>query len=196
MKKMIVSVAFMAFLWASPAFAADDAVWTLALGESKIAYGSIKKDSIGENNHFGKFSGTVGDDGQVTVDIDVMSVETNVDIRNERMRTYVFDSEHPTATLKTQVDLEKLDALAPGETTTLDVEGALDLSGISVPVETSMFVARLSADKILAVTDEMIMVTTEDLGIDAGIDKLRELAGLPGITRVVPVTLRFVFEKG
>ena len=39
------------------------------------------------------------------------------------------------------------------------------------------------------------MVSTDELGIDAGIDKLMELAGLPGITRVAPVTIRMVFEK-
>ena len=39
------------------------------------------------------------------------------------------------------------------------------------------------------------MLTTEDLGIDAGIDTLQELASLESITRVTPVTLRFVFER-
>ncbi len=56
------------------------------------------------------------------------------------------------------------------------------------------FVIKLSDTKLLATTNDMIMLSTEELGINSGIDKLMELAKLPGITRVSPVTLRFMFE--
>ena len=38
------------------------------------------------------------------------------------------------------------------------------------------------------------MLSTEDAGIDQGIDKLQELASLDSITRVSPVSLRLIFE--
>ncbi|MBL4750028.1 MAG: hypothetical protein JKX71_05505 [Amylibacter sp.] len=43
-------------------------------------------------------------------------------------------------------------------------------------------------------TAEMIWISTEEAGIDAGVTKLMELAKLPSITRAFPVTLRLVFE--
>ena len=45
-------------------------------------------------------------------------------------------------------------------------------------------------------TQNMIMLSTADIGLTAGIDKLMELASLPGITRVSPVTLRLMFDAG
>jgi len=46
----------------------------------------------------------------------------------------------------------------------------------------------------MATTDEMIMLSTKEAGIDDGISALMKVAKLPGITRVSPVTLRLVFE--
>jgi hypothetical protein len=53
----------------------------------------------------------------------------------------------------------------------------------------------LTDDKMIAVTDEMIMLSTADAGIDEGVSTLMKLADLPGITRVSPVTLRLVFTR-
>ena len=58
-----------------------------------------------------------------------------------------------------------------------------------------MLVARLSENSVLVTTADFIMLSTEDLGINAGIDKLMTLAKLPGITRVTPVSVRMVFNK-
>lgn len=174
-------------VWAEPAWVLDEAA-------SKVAYGSIKKDRIGEVNHFTSVSGGVDADGQVTVEIDLASVETWVDIRNERMREHVFAAS-PKATLTAGIDMAALEAMAPGDTSVIDVEGKLGFAGQELEIYTELFVARLGDGKALVTTDEMIMVGTEELEIDAGIDTLMGLAELPGITRVAPVTLRLVFDK-
>ena len=99
----------------------------------------------------------------------------------------------PKAVLAAQVDVDELNALKAGDTTTIDVEGTLTINGKDVPIETSLFIARLTDKKMMATTDEMIMLSTADAGIDDGVTKLMEVAKLPSITRVSPVTLRFVF---
>ncbi len=45
-------------------------------------------------------------------------------------------------------------------------------------------------------TKDMVFISTEDAGVSAGVDKLMELAQLPGITRTVPVTARLMFTQG
>ena len=55
---------------------------------------------------------------------------------------------------------------------------------------------RLSESQVLVDSNGMVMLSTEDAEIDAGIDKLQELASLDGITRVSPVSLRLVFNSG
>jgi len=175
--------------------AAQAESWTLSNDDSLIAYGSIKKDTIGEVNTFGALSGTVDAEGKVSIEIDLTSVETYIDIRNERMVEHVFGADNPTATLTTQVDAGTLEAMKPGDTDTLDTEAVLSLAGNDVPLEATLFVARLTDGRALVTTDAMIMLSMADLGFDDGITKLMELAKLPGITRVSPVTIRLVFDR-
>ncbi len=190
MKHLIQAVTFASAIVAGPAFAAS---WTLVPESSHLAYGSIKKDTVGEVNSFTSLSGQVSPDGQVEVEIDLSSVETNIDIRNERMIEYVF-RKAGTATLTAKIDMENLTALEVGQTTTLDSEAALSLVGTDVEFDAELFVARLTENSVLVTTSDMVFVSTEDAGVNAGIDKLMELADLPGITRTVPVTARFVFH--
>ncbi len=195
MKALIATVGFAGVLaLAAPSLAAD-AAWTLVPEESTVAYGSIKKDTVGEVNHFTKLSGQVSADGQVDVDIDLTSVETWIDIRNERMIKLVFGEEATTANITAAVDMAALQALPVGGATTTDVTGKLAFLGKSLDIETPLFIARLGEDKVLVTTAEMIMISTADLGVTGGIDELQKIAKLPGITRVAPVTLRFVFQS-
>lgn len=168
--------------------------WVLDGAGSKLAFGSIKKDTVGEVHSFGDLSGSVDAQGAVTVRIGLPSVETLIDIRNERMIEHVF-KDVTEATLSAQVDMAALDALPVGGTMTTDVEGVLTLLGRDVEVETEMFVARLGERKVLVSTSDMLFLGVEDAGLSAGVDMLQQLAKLPGITRTVPVTMRLIFES-
>ncbi|MEM7505878.1 MAG: YceI family protein [Pseudomonadota bacterium] len=192
-KQALQTAAIATFLAAGPAFAGG---WNLSPDESKITFGSIKKNAVGEAHHFSGLSGTVGEDGAATVDIDVASVETWIDIRNERMLEHVFASENfPKVTIATNIDMAEVSGLAAGETTTMTTTANLSFLGKEVPVEADLFIAVLGKNKVLVTTDEMIMLSTADLGVEPGIDELKKLADLPSISRVSPVSLRLVFEK-
>jgi len=171
MKTPLAALAGLALAFATPAFAES---WTLDGDSSKVAFGSVKKDTVGEVHHFTSVSGSVDDAGKVSVSIDVASVETWIDIRNERIQKMVLNAS-PKAVLSAQVDAEALGKLAPGDTTLVDVEGTLSLNGNDVPIETSLFVARLSDKKMMVTTDEMIMLSTEEAGIDDGVSQLMKI---------------------
>ena len=191
MKNSLAAFTALTLAFAAPAYADS---WTLDGEASKVAFGSVKKNTVGEVHHFKSVSGSVDDAGKVNVEIDVASVETWIDIRNERIQKMVFDAS-PKAILTAQVDAEALNKLAPGDTTTVDVEGNLSINGNDIEIATALFVARLSDKKMMVTTDEMIMLSTKEAGIDGGIDQLMKVAKLPGITRVSPVTLRLVFAQ-
>jgi len=125
-------------------------------------------------------------------EIDVASVQTNIDIRNERMLKWVFTN-GPKAVLSAGVDMEALKALGVGDTMMMSVDGTLALNGNDQAIQTDLFIAKLADNKIMATTDGMVMLSIDQSGLTEGVDKLMELAGLPGITRVSPVTLRLVF---
>ncbi|MDA8586229.1 cytochrome c family protein [Rhodobacteraceae bacterium] len=166
--------------------------WTLDGENSKIAFGSIKRDTVGEVHTFDGLSGSVLDDGTVNVQIDLTTVETLIDIRNERMKEYVFNG-MKTASLDAKIDMSEIAGLSVGDTALVYAEGVLSLVGTEIELETEMFVARLSKTRVLVTTNDMVMLSTADAGLTTGIDKLMELADLPGITRVSPVTFRFIF---
>ena len=111
------------------------------------------------------------------------------------MIEHVFRAAAPTAVLSGSVELDDFEGLAVGDTALTDFEGVLSFAGVEVDVEAEMLVARLGEDKVLVTTADFIVLSTDDLGIDAGIDTLKELASLDSITRAVPVTVRMVFQK-
>ena len=168
--------------------------WTIDTSASSSSFGSIKNDAVGESHNFSGVSGSIDADGAVALEIDLTSVQTNVDIRIERMQEFVFKN-IPKASIAAEVDMEEVNALKVGETAVTDAFGTLNLLGNEVDVDASLFVMRLTEDKVLVTTDGMAMLNVSDAGINAGIDKLQELAGLDSITRVSPVTMRLIFTN-
>ncbi|MEL6914899.1 MAG: YceI family protein [Pseudomonadota bacterium] len=189
---------FRHFLIAATLLAATTAqaeMWTLDGANSKIGFGSVKSDVIGESHSFSGLSGTVSEAGMVALTLDLATVETGIDIRNERMQEHVF-SMMPTAELMAEVDMGAMEALGVGETMTSTVEGTLMFLGEEVFVDLPVIAARLGEDQVLIVSDGITYVSTEELGIDAGIDTLMEIAGLQSIDRAVPVSVRLMFNAG
>jgi len=193
--KFLKTAAFTtAMLMTVPAFA-DGHGWKSVDAESRVAFGSVKKDVVGEVHHFNNVNGTVGDDGALSINIDLGSLETNIDIRNERMTEHVFQKGAATATVTGEIDMSEINAMKVGETKVVEIEAELSFVGVSNEIEANMLVARLGENRVLVTTEDFVMLSTEDLEIDPGVDKLMQLAKLPGITRVTPVSVRMVFEK-
>lgn len=188
--KSLTAAAAVIVLCAGSAFSAE---WELDAGSSVVSFGSIKNDFVGEAHTFPGLSGKVAADGMVSVAIDLTSVNTNIDIRNERMGEHVF-GDAATANLSAQVDMAALEALGVGESTIMELDGDLSLFGEDIPVFLDMFVLRVSDSQVMASTNTATYLSTEDLGVDAGVDVLQGLANLDSITRVSPVTVRFMFN--
>lgn len=167
--------------------------WTVDSDASIVGFGSIKKDTIGEAHTISGVSGTVTADGTATIALDLATVQTNIDIRNERIAEHVFKGAG-TANLIAQIDMEAVGKLGVGEYMVTEVDGNLDLLGLLTPVFLEMFVMRTAEGQVIATSNSMLFVGTDEIGIDAGIDTLMQLADLPGITRAFPVTMRFVFN--
>ena len=190
---MMKSIWTAAFLVAATTASAE--TWTLDGDNSKIGFGSVKSDVVGESHSFSGLSGTVDENGMVSLTLDLATVETGVDIRNERMQEHVF-AMTPTAELMAEVDMDAMKALEVGSTMTSVVEGTLMFLGEEIFVDLPVIAARLTDDQLLVVSDGVTYISTEELGITDGINTLMELAGLERIDRAVPVTVRFMFNAG
>ncbi|MGX9354239.1 YceI family protein [Roseobacteraceae bacterium S113] len=190
MKHLITTLVLGAMTAAGPVLAES---WTLDGDASRLSFGSVKKHVIGEVHHFNSLEGTVSEDGTAELTVNLASLETYIDIRNERMQEHVFKMA-PKAMLGAEFDMDAVSAIGVGDVAEMDVDGTLTLLGVETYVPLTAMVARLSEDKVLVSTD-MVYISTEELEVDAGIDKLMELASLPDITRTVPVTMQLVFTS-
>lgn len=177
---------------ASPAYAG----WTLDNDASRINFVSTKANTAAEVHTFGSLDGQVDDEGNATLSIDLNTVDTAIEIRDERMRDILFETaQFPTATLAATVDMAAVAGLSAGETTELTTEGQLMVHGTTSSVTFDISVSRLGDDRILVASRKPVIVNASQVGLLAGVEKLREVAGLPSISPAVPVSFVLAFDR-
>ncbi|GAL17837.1 hypothetical protein JCM19235_6390 [Vibrio maritimus] len=54
---------------------------------------------------------------------------------------------------------------------------------------------KMSEDKVVIVSTDPMIIQAADFGLDVGIEKLREVAGLPSIAMSVPLTFVLVYNQ-
>ena len=179
--RFAVALAMSALL--SPLAFAD---WQIGPG-SQVQFVSIKNNTVGEVSHFETLSGSVTDAGDVEVRVVLDSVETNVGIRNERMKTMLFEvGLYPEAVITAQLDAESMAALSSGGVTNVALQ--VDLHGQSVTKDAQLNVA-VTDQGVSATTTQPILLTAAEFGLEGGVAALQAVAGLNAISRVIPVTV-------
>lgn len=172
------------------------AAWTLDGSASSLSYVSIKNADTAEANLLPGLSGGVDADGQAEIEIALSSVETYVDIRNERMQEHLFNvAEHPVATVSAALDMAAMQEIEPGGTVSHDFPLTVSANGTSAEYNAKALVSRLGEDRVQVTAREPVIVYAEDLGYGAGLETLREIAGLDSIQPAVPVTFTLVFTR-
>lgn len=181
---------------ASPAPVTESA-WTLDPAASRLAYVSIKAGEVAENNRFDTLSGSVAADGTASLSIDLASVNTGVEVRNERMREVFFAvADNPAATVTARLDPKAFAGLAVGQSLTRPITASVTIKGASSDVETEVLVTRTAEDRVLVVPTAPVIISTDMFGLTDELGELRAIAQLPSITPAVPVTFTLVFKRG
>jgi polyisoprenoid-binding protein YceI len=162
--------------------------WTLS-DSSRIGFVSIKNNSIGENNAFERVSGSISASGQVSVSVDLSSVETGVGIRNERLQKTLFEvASFPTATIDAALTDSQIAALEAGGAQTESVGVSISLHGKTVNKTANLSVSASGGD-VRVTTTQPIVITAQEFGLEAGVAALQQIAGLNAISRSIPVTV-------
>lgn len=183
----------MALLGVAPSAFAD---WTLLNDQSSLHYVSIKSTDIAEINSFNKLSGTVTDQGVVSFDVHLASVDTGVAIRDERMQAMFFEvTQFAQASVSGDVDLARVTALGVGETYSDTIQLQLSLHGVTQDVSSHVQVTKLKANKVLITSLEPVILNAAHYKLAQGVEALREIAGLPAVSPLVPVTYSLVFQQ-
>ncbi len=170
--------------------------WHLVPAQSHLGFISVKKGTMVETHHFGEFSGLVSVEGVANITVNLDSVQTNIDIRDERMRGLLFETDKfPLAKISSKIDLAQFATLMIGESKTFSQNISVNLHANTADYEVDFMVTRLGDNKISVASQSPVVLDIEDFDLQDGLDKLRNLASLSSITPQVPISFSVVFER-
>lgn len=175
---------------------AAQADWTLDGGASSFHYVTSKAGTISEVNSFGGLSGAIANDGTATLKIDLATVNTAIEVRDQRMRDIAFKvAEFPSADVTVKVDAALLDRMAPGTINSGSHTATVSLHGVTKELAAELQVIKLDADSVLVQLAKPLLVSAGDFGLAEGVEELRTIAGLPSINPQVVVDFALVYNK-
>ena len=184
---------FVAGLFFSAVIYANE--WRLNTEASQLSFISIKKTHLAEIHQFTQLEGSLDAQGQFSLEIDLASVDTNIAVRDERMKSYLFDiKQFSTATVSAKIDLDSLDAIAEGASKRMTLDTIHELHGETQALTFDVMVTRLVGAKLSVVSLHPVILNVGDFSLISGIEKLRELAKLPTISYAVPVSFYLTFN--
>ncbi|WP_096086957.1 YceI family protein [Agaribacterium haliotis] len=170
--------------------------WQINNSLSALTFISIKKGSVAETHHFNALSGQLKKDGSFNLVIDLNSVDTGIDIRDQRMRESLFEvKQYQTAKATGKLSDINVDKLKVGEQLELELPLTLQLHGKTQSLSAKLAVQKQQDGKLRVISRESLIVNAADFDLSSGIQKLTELAGLSSIALAVPVNVDLVLQK-
>tara|TARA_B110000114_G_C14985736_1_gene354405 strand:- start:10 stop:603 length:594 start_codon:yes stop_codon:yes gene_type:complete len=175
---------------------AAQAHWSLDNDTSTLSFVTVKAEHVAEVHTFDSLSGTIGDDGGVEITIELASVNTMIPIRNERIQEMLFETNlFPDGMITGSIDLDALTDMDAGSSVARQINFELSLHGQSVALAADVQITR-TGEGVIVSTLKPLVVMADSFALTAGVEMLREVAGLPSISRAVPVSFTVVFEEG
>ena len=169
--------------------------WQLSNADSSINFISIKNSAIGEVNHFTSLSGSLIK-GKANVTIDLSSVATGIPIRNERMKSMLFEvSDFSLVAITAEIDPVKIENLKAGEHYLENLTLTISLHGVKKDFVSSVQVVKLSNGNLSLHSMYPVIINAKDFGMGNGIEALRVIAKLSVISTAIPVTFNLVFTQ-
>jgi polyisoprenoid-binding protein YceI len=168
--------------------------WELDNTKSAINFVSIKNDSVGEVHRFASLVGSIGATGQVQLTISLNSVETQVEVRNERMRELLFETvTFPIAQITARVDPAMLATATDRGAVTVSVPITLALHGQEKTLTIVVVAVGESDGSLRIFTPRPVVINAADFGLEKGVAALKNIAGLQSISSAIPVTFDLQF---
>jgi len=195
-RAVLVRWSFLVFalpLWWAPQLHAASS-WAVDDKASEVTFVSVKSGDIAEVHSISQLSGSVvtseQGEAEVNLKLHLASVDTGIAVRDERIREHLFETANfPTANVHGHLRASDYLNLAVGDSLEQSLDLVLDLHGIRIPITVAVLVARLAEDRMMITSTRPLIVNAASLDLVQGIEKLRELAGLPSISNAVPVSL-------
>lgn len=191
-RKLILVCVMLLMLSSYPAFAKGN--WVLDERNSHISFFTIKKNEIGESYIFFDFSGKISNN-TASISILTDSVDTQVSIRDERIKEFLFDvKNNPTIEISSDVK-NVFDRLEKRSIITAEMPATLTLNGVTTIVRLNVSVSKKGKNELIVSSIKPIIIKAEDYRLTKGVKKLAELVGGISIISVVPVNFTLLFKR-
>jgi len=169
--------------------------WTLNSEASKLNFMTTKNASKTEIQTFKKLQGHIAGN-QVVLSVDLSSVDTGIEIRDERLKTLFFDIvKFPTATVSIDLKKSDLNPIKQGQRKILQLDAEITIQGVTQTVPVEVQVVTLAKNQRLVFSSQPIIIDLKNFDLLQGVNKLREIAKLKSINAAVPVTFSLLFTK-
>lgn len=170
--------------------AAAPAVWKSSQSKVSFLIGKVNKqlNSITEPAYFAESSAQLDKDGQFEMTVDLQSVHTNIDIRDQRIKDWVFETaQFPMATIKGKLDATAINNMKVGDVLLVDQPLSLNFHGKDIDINAPLLITRTAEDKITVNTRDAVVLDMRNADILKGVEKLVEVMGLSSIWEQTPV---------
>lgn len=170
--------------------------WDLASQHSQLSFVTTKQTDVVEAHQFQQVSGGIDASLQARLSINLASVTTGIEIRDQRLRDLLFEvGSFSTATVSIALDNRDVEQLSNEPSVVLEKQVSVDLHGISTLLDAKLLASCLNQEILLVKTQQPVLLDARLHGLEPGLEILRQLAGLDTINPIVPVDLVLVFKR-
>jgi polyisoprenoid-binding protein YceI len=186
---LAAAVSLLATGTASAELTLDSSVSNVTLVSTKVT--GDGSSSVAELFRFDELAGAVDGDGNASISIPLNSIDTGVDIRNERMVQFLFETDkYPDAVISASIP----DTLSSDGYYSIDLPATLNLRGkiseLTIPVAVNVL-----GNQVTVSSTEPVLLDTNAHDFGAGLAKLAEIAKVFHIPTTVPVSFNLAFTK-
>ena len=171
--------------------------WLLNPKLSNVYMQTVKANAVFETHQFAAVEGNVGKEGDVSIRIDLASLETGIDVRDVRMRFLMFETfKYPHALITAKLDKDKVRAISSETRIAYPLAFTLDMHGVKQEMKAQVWITRIGDTTVSVSTIQPIVVTTDSVGLSKNLAKLIEVIGGTPIASAASITFDLVFGSG
>ncbi len=167
--------------------------WVLNNEASTLNFITTKNASKTEVQTFKKMQAKIAGT-HVDLTVDLSSVDTGIEIRDQRLRELFFKVvQFPTASVTLDLNKSDIAPMKPGERKVLSLIAEVTLQDITQDLRVEVQVIALEKNQRLVFTSYPLIIDLKNFDLLQGVNQLREIAKLQSINSAVPVTFSLLF---
>jgi len=167
--------------------------WALNKKASSLTFVTTKNASKTELQSFQKITGKIKNN-VASLAVDLNSVSTKIDIRDERLRDLFFETKlFPQASVAIKLSNSDIKRMQVGDVKDIELEAELNIHGVKQKTVVNTQVVFLEEGKLLVNSSKPLIINLQNFKLLKGVNLLREIANLKSINAAVPVTFNLMF---